>query len=219
MAVSEKEREALAKAWKDAKPVGGEIPDMDNVDLLIVKCRFDWGGKDGQLLQCRQTIRIIGGNEELEGTEFPHNQNINSNGEVSIGYFKKYLGRLGLDVDLDLDEVLDEEEGLGPKMVGLKFNASIKNKNDFMNIYVNKFLGEEEVTEDKNNSSEEREESEGGEEEGSDSLEKDDVVTFTFKGEEMQGTVRETPAEDDEVVRVLGDNGKHYKVKPPQDQT
>lgn len=210
MAVSQKEMDAYQKMWEEAKaPGGADIPEGD-YEFLIIAAAPHLGQKGKA--QMKQTLRIVGGQEDQIGQEFPVGDNLDS--PENLGWFTRKLGRLGIEKPESFSEVIGTgADSVCHRMIGRKFAGTVKVKNDFMNVYVNRLIGTEEV--EAAPAQEESEDSEGSEgaenTAGESALEKGDIVNFTLKGEEYT---------DGEIVELL-DTGlirvKHegvvYKVK------
>lgn len=208
MAVSQKEMDAYQKMWEDAKaPGGADIPEGD-YEFLIIAAAPHMGQKGKA--QMKQTLRIVGGQEDQIGQEFPVSDNLDS--PENLGWFTRKLGRLGIEKPESFAEVIGTgAEAVCHRMIGKKFAGTVKVKNDFMNVYVNRLIGTEEV--EPAPAQEGSEGAEGAESQATEpaELEKGDIVNFTVKGEEYT---------DGEILEIL-DTGiiriKHeetvYRVK------
>lgn len=208
MAVNPKERKALEKMWDDAKPTGGaDIPDGDYT-FVIVKAKPNMSDKGRPSMQ--QMLKISEGPEAFVGQEIPVRDNLES--ADNMGWFKKKLGRLGVEIPNKedfIEQLLNGETGegsLAAAMVGKKFVGTVKTKNDFLNVYVNKLVGEESVSD--SSSEDESTEADSGEE----AVEVGDVVSFTSKNDgAQQGEVLEIIGDAARVKTTTGEK-KTYKL-------
>lgn len=199
--------------WDDAKPTGGtDIPDGDYT-FVIVKAKPHMSDKGRPSMQ--QMLKISEGPEAFVGQEVPVRDNLES--ADNMGWFKKKLSRLGVEIPNKedfIEQLLNGETGegsLAAAMVGKKFLGTVKTKNDFLNVYVNKLVGEESVS---GGESEAESEDESTAADAGDTIEKGDIVKFSSKNDgPQQGEVLEI-LEDGAVARVKADTGdkKVYKL-------
>ena len=159
MAVNPKELKALQKQWDGAKAQGNaELPD-GVYEFVITKAIPDtskWGMKI--------TYRVTGGNEALIGEDVTIKDNLDS--DSNMGWFKKKLARLGISLPSDvalLFATSTEEDSVAAQLVGKKFEGQAKTKNEFLNVYVNRLIGEADASELEDQAGGE-EAAEGGEE-------------------------------------------------------
>lgn len=221
MAVNAKERVALEKMWDEAKATGGvDLPDGDYT-FLTVKAKPNVSDKGMPSFQ--SVVRIVGGPEAFIGQEVPVRDNLGS--ADNMGWFKKKLARLGIEIpakDEMVRQLLNKDEGEGSvaaAMLGKKFSGQAKTKNDFLNIYVNKLIGTEEVTESvarANGAAKGKAaQAEESETDGADAIEVEDTVKFVSKNDgPQQGVVLEL-FEGGKVARVqvTDDDGETYGGK------
>lgn len=209
MAVNPKERKALEKMWDDAKPTGGvDVPDGDYT-FVIVKAKPNMSDKGRPSMQ--QMLKISEGPEAFVGLEVPVRDNLES--ADNMGWFKKKLGRLGVEIPNKedfIEQLLNGETGegsLAAALVGKKFIGTVKTKNDFLNVYVNKLVGEESVS-----AGETETEDESTAADSEDAIEAGDVVKFVSKNDgPQQGEVVEI-VDGGAAARVKSDAGKTYKL-------
>lgn len=223
MSVNAKERVALEKMWDESKASGGaDLPDGDYV-FLIVKAKPNMSDKGMPSFQ--SVVRVVDGAEAFVGQEVPVRDNLGS--ADNMGWFKKKLARLGIEIpakDEMIRQLMNKDDGEGSvaaAMVGKKFSGQCKTKNDFMNIYVNKLLGTEEVeaapaaTNGAAAKGKAAAASDDETDSGDDKIEVDDTVKFVSKNDgDQQGVVLEL-LEGGKVARVQAtdDDGKTYEGK------
>lgn len=199
MSVNPKEKAAFQEMWNQAAKSGGaDIPD-GTYQFTILSARFHMSDKGRP--QFKSKVRVTGGAEDYVGKEFEINDNLET--PENMGWFKRKLSRLNISLPEDFDEVTDGT--LAEQMTGKVFEGQAKTKNDFLNVYVNRLIGEAPVskhTDDEPVSEDtEAEESEEGE-----GFEEGQAVTWKGKrGEIVELT-------DDGKYRVKAEDGKVYRV-------
>lgn len=221
MSVNPKEKRALQEMWNDAKaPERAPQTDLpDGVyEFAIVACRPNI---DKHRLEV--TYKVVGGNESYLDVE--HTQFENLGDKNGIGYFKDKLKRLKLHEELDLDELdVDLVYGTGKGTLaallpGLRFAGQTRNKDAFLNIYVNRLLGRDEGGQEQEKPELEAEAPEQEQEQAEAAPQGEwaegDAVTFTSKSDgELEAVVKELLDEDGaQKARVFAEStGKVYKV-------
>lgn len=193
MSVNPKEKAALQAMWGKAETASNNVPD-GTYQFIISGARFHMASTGRP--QFKIKVKVKGGAEEYIGKEFEYNNNLET--AENMGWFKKTLLRLNITCPEDFDEIVDGT--LAEHMVGKVFEGQVKTKNDFLNVYVNRLLGEETV-----DAQEEAEEVAEKSEEG-DSFEEGASVAWKDK----HGTVIEL--QDDGKYRIKSDDGKVYRV-------
>lgn len=197
MGVNPKEKAALQENWNKAQAGGGsDIPD-GTYQFVIVSARFHMGTNGRP--QFRTKLRIKGGAEEYVGKELEINDNLET--PENMGWFKKKLTRLNIAMPEDFDDVTDGT--LAEQMAGKVFEGQAKTKNDFLNVYVNRLIGEDRSAAEEQLTGEETGHPEAPEPDGF-----EDGSNVTWNG--RTGTVIEHM--DDGKYRVKGDDGKTYRV-------
>lgn len=230
MAVSPKERAALEKMIAKApEATGADLPE-GTLEFLIVdaKPQISTKGKPSFL----STLQVVGGNDSLIGQKVPIQDNLET--PENVAWFKKKLRRLKIEAPTPkelVDQLVEGDVGRGSLahlMKGRKFVGQVRYKDDFMNIYVNRLIGTEEVPAISNGhakgngkaqaeapeaAAEEQEEEQ--EEKGEEKVEVKDIVKFTSKADgPRKGEVLELIEEGGlELARVKDDeNGKTYRI-------
>ncbi len=203
MSVNRKEKEALQKNWGISKATANDIPD-GTYQFEIVECNYVVSQSGRPAFKMK--AEIIGGNEDYEGQFVTDNNNLES--AENMGWFKKKLTRLNVVVPEDFEEIMDGT--LTDELVGKTFEGQVKTKNDFLNVYVNRLLGESEGSTSSKKDDEEEEEEEEEEEKDIDTseIEEGDVVKWEGKTGEVVEIL-----EDDGLTRVKMENGKIIRVK------
>ena len=214
MAVNPKEKKALQSMWEKASaPASADIPDGEyEFVILTAKPHVTNGGKP----QIKMRMRIVGGNESFVGTEIDQVQNLET--QENMGYFKKMLARLRVDLPESIEDVLSED-GVAASLVGKKFAGTAKTKGEFVNVYVNRLLGEmtaDELEQGGESAAEETPAEETAEEPASEGgIAVGSAVTFTSKVDgDLEGEVRELLEEEGvEKARVYVEStNKVYKI-------
>lgn len=194
--INPKEKAALQEMWGHAETASTDIPD-GTYQFVIVGARFHMSDKGRP--QFKTKLKVKGGAEEYVGKEFEVNDNLET--PENMGWFKKKLTRLNIVTPEDFDEITDGT--LAEQMVGKVFEGQAKTKNDFLNVYVNRLIGETHVT--KEPEAGRGEESEDAPEDTAE-LEEGQAVTWNGKtGEILEIT-------DDGKYRVKAEDGKVYRV-------
>lgn len=203
MGVNPKEKAALQGMWGSAKQASTtELPD-GTYQFQITGARFHMSNAGKP--QFKTKLKVTGGAEDYIGKELEVNDNLET--PENMGWFKRKLTRLGIAVPEDIDDIIDGT--LAEQMTGKVFEGQAKTKNDFLNVYVNRLLGEKPV-DNEDEKEEERQtgrahaaeepESESGFEEGQ---------SVTWPGH--SGEILEI--QDDGKARVKDDDdGKTYRV-------
>jgi hypothetical protein len=197
MSVNAKDKAALQKNWDDAEAAkGSELPDGTYQFQVIKKTGkgdktgFALTGKDKPVF--KTALKVVGGDEEYMGQELYINDNLET--AENMGWFKRKLSRLNVPLPEDISELTDGE--VADAMIGKKFEGQVKTKNDFMNVYVNRLLGEAE-------GDDEEDDSKGGE---SKEIEEGDRV----KWKSHEGVV--VRIKDDGTVVFKDDEGEKWKA-------
>lgn len=154
MSVTPKEKKQLQDMWDGAEAAGQELPD-GTYQFEAVSARFHMTDKGKP--QFKTKIKVVGGDQEYVGQELEINDNLET--KENMGWFKKKLQRLNINSPEDFEEITDGT--VADQIVGKVFEGQVKTKNDFMNVYVNRLIGEgsgEEKTTKKSAAKEEKEE-------------------------------------------------------------
>lgn len=194
--INPKEKAALQEMWGKSETAGTDIPD-GTYQFIILSARFHMSDKGKP--QFKTKVRVKGGAEEYVGKELEINDNLET--PENMGWFKKKLARLNISTPEDFDEIVDGT--LAEQMVGKVFEGQAKTKNDFLNIYVNRLLGEARV-EPEAEPEDDSEDSPEAKQPGG--FDVGDVVTW--RGH--TGTVIEQT--DDGKYRVKAEDKKVYRV-------
>lgn len=198
MSVNPKEKAQLQSMWGEARQGGSaDIPD-GTYQFQVVAARFHMSDKGRP--QFKTKLKIKGGAEEYVGKELEINDNLET--PENMGWFKKKLSRLGIAIPDDFDDITDGT--LAAQMEGKVFEGQAKTKNDFVNVYVNRLIGDSPV--EKADAEEAEEKEAPAEEPESDGLEEGQAVTWNGR----TGTVIELC--DDGKYRVKAGDGKVYRV-------
>lgn len=207
--VSAKELQALQGMWKGAKAqTDCNIPD-GKYEFTIVESAFRVTKNGIPQMVCK--YQVSGGNEEFIGESVVINDNLQT--EVNMGWFKKKLAKLGIAIPEDVAELDSRIPG---ELKGKKFSGELKSKDEFYNIYVNRFIEDVDLAADKAAAgAESTEEEQPAEEEATEEtaeLAVGDRVTFTsLKGGDIEGELIEV-IESEGKSRVKTDEGKVFKV-------
>jgi len=200
MSVDKKEKAMLQQMWEKAEAASGaDLPDGTYQFEVIKKTkdgkatRFEMSGKGKPTF--KTALRVKGGAEEYMGTEFEINDNLET--EDNMGWFKKKLNRLNITLPEDVSEIMDGS--LAGEMVGKVFEGQVKTKNDFINVYVNRLIGEADEETADSEEEEEEESEEGDEEESSSDIEEGILVKWGDK--------------EGKVIEVLDDGKVRVKVE------
>ncbi len=195
MSVNPKEKAQLQEMWNKSQQASNtDIPD-GTYQFVITGARFHMASTGRP--QFKIKVKIKGGAEEYIGKEFEINDNLET--PENMGWFKKKLSRLNIVCPEDFDEITDGT--LAEQMMGKVFEGQAKTKNDFLNVYVNRLLGEESAKHE-----EPVEEAQSEEPVDADAYEEGQAVTWN--GE--VGEVIELC--DDGRYRVRAGDGKVYRV-------
>ena len=208
MSVDKKERAMLQQMWEKAE-VGGnaDLPDGTYQFVVLKKSGdgkratgFAMSGKGKPTFKTQ--LKVKGGAEEYVGQELEINDNLET--DENMGWFKKKLNRLNITLPEDFEEIIDGS--LAGEMAGKVFEGQVKTKNDFLNVYVNRLIGESDEESAAETEDEDEEEGETEETaEGTADIEEGTEVVWGDKS----GKVIEVL--DDGKVRVKTEDGKVYR--------
>lgn len=196
MSVSAKDKKTLQEMWNKSETAGQDLPD-GTYQFQVASARFHMTEKGKPTFKSK--LKVVGGDEEFVGKELEINDNLET--AENMGWFKKKLQRLNITITEDFEEVMDGT--VADQLKGKIFEGQVKTKNDFMNVYVNRLVGESDVAESVSKESDEvveKEESESSIEEG---------TTVTWNGK--TGTVIEVLADDNQ-ARVKKEDGSVVRV-------
>jgi len=205
MAVNAKEKAMLQKMWEDADSAGGgELPDGTYQFKVLKK------GKDGRVTGFKMSdkgkptfktqLKCVGGAEEFIGTEIEINDNLETS--ENMGWFKKKLSRMNISLPEDISDITDGE--VADQMIGKTFEGQVKTKNDFLNVYVNRLIGESEEGEESDDEKDDKEEKE--DKESDSEIEEGSQVKWGDKTGEVIELM------DDGKARVKTEEGDKYRV-------
>lgn len=194
MSVNAKELAALQTMWNGAKPQSDcSIPD-GNYEFTIINAQFKVTANG--IPQIATVLEVVGGNETFIGEKLSQRDSLQT--AENMGWFKKKLARLGITIPENVEELTNR---IPKELIGKKFAGQLKSKDEFVNVYVNKFLGDVEVAKSGNAEESEEVTEETTEETG---LQVGATVTFVSKsGAEVVG----------ELIEIDGDN---MKIKTPE---
>lgn len=193
MSVNPKEKKALQGMWDKSETAGSELPD-GTYQFTIQSARFHMTEKGKPTFKTK--LKVSGGAQDFIGQELEINDNLET--AENMGWFKKKLQRLNIALPEDFDEVTDGT--VAEQMKGKMFEGQVKTKNDFMNVYVNRLLGE--------GPADEGDESDDAEEENKSTSDFDEGDNVTWNGKtgevvEILSTGKaRVKKEDGTVVRV-----------------
>lgn len=201
MAVNPKDLAALQNMWKGAKPQSDcSLPD-GVYEFLIVDAQFKITASG--IPQITTMLEVVGGNESFIGEKVKQFDNLQS--PENMGWFKKKLARLGITIPEDVEELTNR---IPNELKGKKFAGQLKSKDEFVNIYVNRLLGEVDLGNHQSGNEEQSAEEETTEE-----------AAFTVgkryqftsvKGGDIEGELIELL--DGDMARIKTDEGKVFKV-------
>jgi hypothetical protein len=217
MSINPKLKRELESMWDNAEEAGGsEIPD-GTYQLKITAARFHMTEKKPTF---KMSYEIVGGSEDLIGEVL---KDVNDNLETgdNMGWFKKKLAKLNI-TGVTFDDI--ENGTLAEQLVGKVFEGQAKSKGGFLNLYVNRLIGEGDGGESAGKGKKgKEEESEETEETAAASYDEGDQVTWNGKTGEVvevledEGLVR-VKKEDGTVVRVALDIVKPAKGKAKEEE-
>lgn len=204
MAVNEKDLKALQGMWNNAKPQSDcNLPD-GNYEFLIIDAVFKITANG--IPQMSMVYEVVGGNETFLGEKVPQRDNLQT--PENMGWFKKKLARLGITIPEDVEELMNRIPG---ELKGKKFVGQLKTKDEFVNVYVNKFLGDVDLGDRAANKNDDTSNAEETPEEEVADLQVGQRVMFTsVKGGDVEGELIEIL--DGGMSRVKTDEGKIFKV-------
>lgn len=207
MSINQKDLKALQGMWDKAKPqMDCSIPD-GQYEFLVVDAKFRMTQNGVPQMVCK--YEVVGGNESFIGETVTQNDNLQT--PDNMGWFKKKLARLGVTIPEDVEDLMQRIPG---ELMGKKFAGQLKSKDEFVNVYVNKFiedvdLGDRAGAQNSGGASEEEAEQEAADENGSPKV--GERVMFTsVKGGDIEGELLELT--EDGKARVKTDEGKVFKV-------
>lgn len=206
MSINPKDLKALQSMWDKAKPqMDCSIPD-GQYEFLIVDAKFRMTQNGVPQMVCK--YEVVGGNESFIGETVTQNDNLQT--PDNMGWFKKKLARLGVTIP---EGVEDLQERIPSELKGKKFAGQLKSKDEFVNVYVNKFIEDVDLGDRAGgqNDAAQHEEEDTTEPEGGTELQVGTRVMFTsVKGGDIEGELLEITA--DKKARVKTDEGKVFKV-------
>jgi preprotein translocase subunit YajC len=204
MAVNPKDKKELQKNWEGAEESGGgDLPD-GTYQFKIKGARFHMTEKGKP--QFKTKIEVVGGDEEFQGKELEVNDNLETS--ENMGWFKRKLRRLNIEVPESVDEITDGD--VADAMEGKVFEGQVKTKNDFMNVYVNRLIvdGEGKGSHEEEEDDDDDKKGKNKKDESSNEIEEGSRVTW---GGGKEGEVIEID-EDDEEARVRKDDDTVVRV-------
>jgi hypothetical protein len=200
MAVNAKELAALQGMWKGAKPqMDCSVPD-GTYEFVIKEAQFKVTANG--IPQIVTVLEIVGGNEAFIGEKFPQRDSLQT--AENMGWFKKKLARLGITIPEEVEELTTR---IPKEMIGKKFAGQLKTKEEFINVYVNKFLGDVDVA-----NATESEETEETTEEAADETGLQVGATVTFVSKSGADVVGELIEVDGDNMKIKTPEGKLFKV-------
>ena len=198
MSVNAKELAALQNMWNGAKPqTDCSLPD-GFYEFVITDAQFKVTSNG--IPQIVTVLKVVGGNETFIGETVPQRDSLQT--PENMGWFKKKLARLGITIPENVEELTNR---IPKELKGKKFAGQLKSKDEFVNVYVNKFLGDTEV-----DGAAEEETTEEETSESSDINVGDQVMFVSAKGADVQGELLELT--EDGKARVKTAEGKVFKV-------
>jgi hypothetical protein len=211
MAVDKKERALLQDNWDNAEATSGvDLPDGTYQFEIKKKVGdkvtgFQWSGGAKRKPTFKTQLKVKGGAEEYVGTELEVNDNLET--AENMGWFKKKLNRLNVELPEDIGDVIDGT--IAEAMIGKVFEGQVKTKNDFINVYVNRLMGE---ADEEAGESEDEDEDKPAKKAKDDEEESSDIEVGTrVAWGDKEGEVLEI-LEDEKKARVQTDDEKKYRV-------
>lgn len=204
MAINPKEKAELEAKWNSAEEAGGSgLPD-GTYQFKILKGAFKTGSNKKHAF--KTMLEVVAGADDVIGETFEINDNLDT-GE-NMGWFKSKLARLNVSLgDLTFDDI--ENGTLGEQLKGKVFEGQAKTKGGFLNVYVNRLIGEgADVGEESQEEDEEKEvkgkaKSKADKDEESEETEETDDTQAFEEGEQVTWS-----GKNGEVVEVEGSAGK-----------
>lgn len=174
---AKKVKSSLATAWKDAPDNGCNI--IEGVfQFKIDSAKYKESEKS---VGIKTTLKVIGGNEEYVGEVIQQYDTLNT--PQNMSYFKQKLVKLGVNIPEDFSDI--EDGTTCSEMEGLAFEGTVKIKDGFTNIYVNKLIDADD------------EESEEETEEAEEEVEEEDEVEEEIEEEEVEEEEASFPPEEE----------------------
>lgn len=126
---------AMDDSWRDAKPAsdGIEMPPDGDYQALVERFDFFESSKNGHLL-LKTELSVT--SSDYAG--WPASTMHDLEDPERLGWLKKHLSTLGLDVDEPLSTLKERLQAV----VGVPVQIAIKTKGEYRNCYVNKRLGD-----------------------------------------------------------------------------
>lgn len=218
MAINPKQKAELERNWNAAEEAGGSGIADGTYQFKIVKAAY----KNEPKPCFKTTLEVTAGADDMIGESLEVNDNLETS--QNMGWFKSKLARLNVSLgDLTFDDI--ENGTLGEQLKGKVFEGQAKTKGGFLNVYVNRLIGEgaevseeesseEDVVEEKKaakkGKTKEVEQEEVDESDDAQAFEEGDQVTWNGKvgevveveGSAGDGLVRVKKDEDGSIVRV-----------------
>lgn len=200
--VNPKDLKALQGMWTGAKPqMDCSVPD-GNYEFLIIDSAFKITANG--IPQMVTTLEIVGGNDAFIGEKIPQRDSLAT--ADNMGWFKKKLARLGITIPEDVEELTSRIPG---ELKGKKFAGQLKTKDEFVNIYVNKFIEDVDLASRGSGEETSTETQEETTEETSEIVVGNRVMFTSVKGSDVEGELIEILKDK---MRIKTDEGKIFKV-------
>jgi len=218
MAVNPKQKSELSDMWNQAEEAGGSGLADGTYQFKILKGQFKMTSNSKP---CFKTmLEIVAGADDMVGETVEINDNLET--RENMGWFKSRLARLNISLgDLTFEDI--ENGTLGEQLKGKVFEGQAKTKGGFLNVYVNRLIGEGAEVPEEEAADEEQpkakgktktkaapvEEAEEAQEETEDkSFEEGDTVAWNGKTGEVVEVLT-----DEGLVRVKKEDGTIVRVK------
>lgn len=201
--VTEKEIKALQSEWTKAKPqTDCSLPD-GSYEFLIVEAKF--GVTKNGVPQMGMTYEVVGGNESFIGEKVIVRENLQTSD--NMGWFKKKLARLSVTVPEDVSEL---QSKVPKELVGKKFAGQLKSKDEFFNVYVNKFIEDVDMSSRSTTGTPEEDPTQAANSDSSAIAVGDTVMFTSSKGGDVEGELLEINEENKGLIKTK--EGKSFRV-------
>ena len=225
MAINPRRKAELEGMWDSAEEAGGSGLADGTYQFKILKGEFKQTSSDKPCF--KMLLEVTAGEESAIGETLEINDNLET--AVNMGWFKSKLARLNISIgDLTFADV--ENGTLGEQLKGKVFEGQAKTKGGFLNVYVNRLIGEGASVDDEDEKEVEEEEKpkskkakpvkeeeeteseteEVSEDDDSQAFEEGDQVTWNGKVGEV---VEVCKGVDEGLVRVKKEDGSIVRVK------
>jgi len=195
------DKKALQDMWDESKAPGSVDLSDGKYEFIIVKAKAVLSEK---VTAIKQTLLISGGHSDYVGEHVDVWDTLET--KQNMDWFKKKCATLGITIPKKVEVLFadsDTDGSVCQQMLGKKFaGAAVTNDRDYVNIYVNRFIEDVDLSEiegaEDNGHEEDNDRAGSGHEDAPDhetppdeptEIEEGDIVTFTLKGKEVEGKV------------------------------